>query len=145
MTSPNVWGRHFWYTFHVSALGYPNNPSQVDAQIYKDFYTSFGKALPCKKCSDNYAKHLRQMPIDKYLSSPDSLFMWTVDMHNIVNKEHNKNEWGYDYAKSFYLSGSYNDCLNRNPGDKNDKQNLLILIIILNVIVILFAITKLLR
>lgn len=141
MSSPTVWGKYFWTTFHVAALGYPTDPSNTDIMNYKSFFENFGNIIPCKKCSHNYSKHLLELPIDKSLGSRDKLFAWTVALHNIVNKELSKSQWDTNYAMEYYLNGSYNDT-----SFKNEKvilrtdvwRILLIFIIILNMVVIIY-------
>lgn len=143
MTSPKVWGRHFWTTLHVSALGYPDTATLNDMDAYKDFYTIFGNILPCKKCSSNYKRHLQELPLGREeLANRDKLFAWTVDLHNIVNRDTGKPQWNYDYAKEFYLSGNYNECHIDDPNAiKNDAWRLiLIFMIILNVLVICYLV-----
>jgi hypothetical protein len=87
---PKIWGRYMWTSIHTIALGYPDNPSEQDKTNYKEFYTNLWKVIPCQRCSDNYQKHLLELPIDEFLSTNDDLFKWTVDLHNIVNKYLNK-------------------------------------------------------
>lgn len=84
---PKVWGKYIWTSVHIIALGYPDKPSQEDKENYKRFYTDLWKVIPCYKCSLNYQRHLEELPIDDYLTDNMSLFRWTVELHNIVNKE----------------------------------------------------------
>jgi predicted lipid-binding transport protein (Tim44 family) len=39
-----------------------------------------------------------------------SLFAWTVQLHNIVNKETGKREWTTEEARTFYTTGAYADA-----------------------------------
>jgi hypothetical protein len=93
---PKIWGKYVWTSIHILALGYPDKPTPEDMQNYKKFYTELWKVIPCYKCSINYKKHLADLPIDKYLTDNMSLFRWTVDFHNIVNKELGKKEWSFE-------------------------------------------------
>lgn len=93
---PKIWGKYVWTSIHILALGYPDKPTPEDMKNYKTFYTELWKVIPCYKCSINYKKHLDDLPIDKYLSDNMSLFRWTVDFHNIVNKELGKKEWSFE-------------------------------------------------
>lgn len=95
---PKVWGKYLWTSIHFIALGYPDNPTPDDKQNYKHFYTNLWKVIPCFKCAQNYQRHLDELPIDGSLSNNMSLFKWTVDMHNIVNKELGKRVWTLDEA-----------------------------------------------
>jgi hypothetical protein len=100
---PKVWGKYFWTTIHLVALGYPDSPSDMDAQNYKQFYINFWKVLPCYSCSENYKKHLQELPIDSFLKDNVSLFEWTVKLHNIVNKELGKRVVTLEEAKERYM------------------------------------------
>jgi hypothetical protein len=100
---PSVWGPHGWKFMHYVSLGYPVNPSQEDKQHYKNFYESLQYILPCKTCSKNYSKNLKDHPIDSSLSSQGDLIKWVIDIHNKVNKEIHKPILGYEEADDLYL------------------------------------------
>jgi hypothetical protein len=87
---PKIWGRYLWTSIHVIALGYPDNPSEQDKKDFKEFFANLWKTIPCQRCAENYKKHLNELPIDNALESNTTLFKWTVDLHNIVNKELHK-------------------------------------------------------
>ena len=99
---PSVWGPFVWSTLHLVALGYPKNPTMFDKSIYKNFFASIGTVLPCTKCTSNYSKHFAEFPIDTFLDSRESLFLWTVKLHNIVNAEKGKEIWSIERAKKYY-------------------------------------------
>lgn len=148
MSSPKIWGKSFWTTLHIAALGYPNVPTPDEIAAYKLFYENFGNILPCKKCTANYRKHLTELPVTPALQSRAALFDWTVKLHNIVNTSTGKAEWNSDYTKEFYLSGSYNDC--RLSYDAQTLRTdvwrmILILMIIINIIVIIYCILMMSR
>lgn len=96
---PSVWGKYFWTTIHMVAFGYPEKPASSDKADYKQFFENFWKVLPCTKCSDNYLQHLKELPIDSYLQNNETLFEWTVKLHNIVNKELGKPQVSIEDAK----------------------------------------------
>lgn len=84
--SPNLWGSHGWIFFGHVALSYPNNPTIEEKQAYKNFFMSIENILPCEKCSQNYKKHIQELPIDKFLDNRDTLYSWVVKMQNLVRK-----------------------------------------------------------
>jgi hypothetical protein len=99
------WGPHFWSMIHYTALGYPEIPTQIYKEKYKVFFENLGFILPCKQCSFNYNRHLRELPIDSFLENRNKLFEWTVKLHNIVNKETGKTIiFSFDQAWSKYNS-----------------------------------------
>lgn len=100
---PTVWGKSTWATIHYIALAYPEFPTLEDKQKYKAFYLAIGPVLPCQKCSMNYQRHIQELPIDNFLSSKAALFEWTVQLHNIVNKENSKPTWTTQQAFHYYV------------------------------------------
>jgi hypothetical protein len=102
---PKIWGSYIWHSLHYIALGYPENPSNTDKANYGAFYKSLCGILPCTKCCKNYEQHLKEIPIEPYLDSPAKLFEWTVNVHNIVNREHGKVEWSPERAKAHLIQG----------------------------------------
>lgn len=82
---PSVWGPFFWHTIHITALGYPKDPSYSDKKAAKEFYESLAQLLPCPICREHYATHLQKMPLTPHLDRREDLFKWTVQLHNEVN------------------------------------------------------------
>ena len=109
MFPTNVWGRCLWTSIHLIALSYPKNPTKEVMKQYRDFFENLGNVLPCIKCQNNYKRHLKELPIDYFLY--EDLFKWTVEMHNIVNKETGKPEWTYEKAYNYYINKEFeNQC-----------------------------------
>lgn len=99
----DVWGKHLWYSIHLIALSYPEDPTNEEKRHYQSFFENLHQVLPCYKCSINYLKHLNQIPITSgALENTESLFRWTIDMHNLVNSELSKRQWTYDEATEYY-------------------------------------------
>ena len=130
MASPDVWGPHIWRTIHYVSLGYPENPTLNDKQIYKNFLTSLKDVLPCAMCRNHYTQLLVQHPLnDKALSSKTNLMKWCIDAHNIVNIRNNKKVYSYDEAiKNIKLTES---CNHHNSDNKDYLFYLLIIGIII--------------
>lgn len=100
--SPNVWGPLFWHTMHITALGYPQNPSYAHKRAAKEFFESFTQLLPCPQCREHYAKMLQAMPISPHLDRREDLFRWTVAIHNEVNVRLGKQRILETEAIAFY-------------------------------------------
>ena len=83
---PDVWGPFFWHTIHITALGYPTNPSYAHKKAAKEFFESLRFLLPCPICSEHYIAHLEKYPISPHLDRRSDLFRWTILLHNEVNK-----------------------------------------------------------
>lgn len=120
MSQHNVlpWGPHTWYTLHYVAMGYPNAPSEQDKLTYRTFIETLGHVLPCKRCTGHYAQHLANMPVtDEVLANSETLFAWTVQLHNAVNVKAGRKEWTVEEAKRHLLN------LPSSPeGDKNQED-----------------------
>lgn len=96
--TPGVWGPVLWRAIHFVALGYPENPTAEHVQSYGNFFVeALPDVIPCKMCSDNYKRHLNELPISPFLheGGKHKLFEWTVEMHNIVNKELGKSKFNW--------------------------------------------------
>ena len=99
---PVKFGPCLWRSIHIIALGYPENPSEIDKQTYTNYYRDLWKIIPCLKCSLNYRRHWTELPIYSYLDSRHHLFEWTVLLHNIVNKELGKKQITLEEAYKIY-------------------------------------------
>lgn len=85
---PEVWGKYFWFTLHSIALGYPTSPSDIDKKNYSNFFKSLKDIIPCYLCAVNYEQHLKEQPLtSNALLNNETLFLWTVGIHNIVNRK----------------------------------------------------------
>lgn len=114
IANPESWGPILWRAIHIIALGYPSDPSEAQRDTYEAFFTTVLPTLiPCPKCSENYRRHLRDgevPPVSTVLGPtpstkdgewrPNALFAWTVELHNVVNKElgKRKKEWTVEEA-----------------------------------------------
>jgi hypothetical protein len=83
---PEVWGPFFWHTIHITALGYPLEPSYAHKKAAKEFFESLKVLIPCPICKDHYVEHMEKYPISPHLDRRSDLFRWTVLLHNEVNK-----------------------------------------------------------
>jgi hypothetical protein len=99
--NPKMWGSRAWHFIHFVALAYPENPTQEIRDKYYEFYKSIGNVLPCPACAENYRAKFDYIPPD--LENSEKLFQWTVDIHNLVNRENQKPELSYEEAKAIYL------------------------------------------
>lgn len=116
--TPDIWGPVGWKFIHFIALGYPQNPTEVQKSDYKTFFESIKNILPCSICSNNYKKHLIDLPLsDEVLQNREELLKWTIDMHNEVNIQNNKKKLSYDEAIDLMLN-NFNDDNNDNNKTK---------------------------
>ncbi len=100
--NPNIWGKHAWNFIHIVSSSYPSNPTIYQKKAYKKFFISLKDVLPCSNCRKHFTKNIKLYNIDNYLNNRNSLFKWTVIMHNLVNKISKKKEVSYNTAKTYY-------------------------------------------
>ena len=99
---PEVWGPFFWHTIHIVALGYPKAPTYSDKKAAKEFYESLTALIPCPICKEHYVAHLKEKPITPFLDTRQDLFLWTIDLHNRVNKTLGKAEFKAEDSIAYY-------------------------------------------
>lgn len=100
---PETWGPFFWHTFHLVALGYPSQPSYSDKKAAKEFFESMMYLIPCPACREHYRVFLGELPITPHLDDGQSLFRWTVVLHNRVNKSLGKPVFSESESRKYYL------------------------------------------
>jgi hypothetical protein len=95
---PKFWGPHVWAAIHLICLGAPE--SFTDNQLnYRKFIESLPGVLPCEACRQHLVDNLKATPMDAALAGgKHSLFVWSVKLHNTVNKMLNKPEMSVEDA-----------------------------------------------
>ena len=81
--SPLSWGPFLWGTIHLLCLGAPMTLETEQQAAYRGFFDSLTGVIPCGKCANHYRDHLFKTPVDA--TSRQSLFEWSVQLHNAVN------------------------------------------------------------
>lgn len=86
------WGPPLWKSMFMIAANYPieltkSKEHQELKKHYKSFYTSFKYMLPCKYCRESYESFLKELPIDRFLSSRKCLMYWLYLIKDKVNKK----------------------------------------------------------
>jgi len=125
---PSVWGPIFWHTIHITALGYPTEPSYAHKRSAKEFYESLGVLIPCPVCREHYQTYLQKMPITPHLDRRDDLFKWTVELHNEVNTLLNKPRRSEGEVIYFYRrigARGKNVVVNQDTLDELDLRSML--------------------
>lgn len=99
---PEAWGPFFWHTIHITALGYPSNPTHAHKKAAKEFFDSLKLLIPCPICRDHYVAHVEKFPITPHLDKRSDLFRWTVLLHNEVNIMLKKKTYTEAEALTYY-------------------------------------------
>jgi len=83
--TPNIWGPELWKSIHSIAYGFPDNPTDEEKAEAKKFISSLPDMLPCKFCQKHFKEKLNKLPPN--VDSKIEFFNWTIDIHNLVNKQ----------------------------------------------------------
>ena len=143
---PEIWGPHAWIFLHSISLNYPENPSELDKERYRNFFLNLQYILPCEKCAYNYGIKLKEYPIQ--LDSKTQLVEWLMKIHNLVNKSNGKKEINnhefMDIYKNIYnnkLQKKENKPKENKPTKKENFFNNYLVTIILIIIIIFIIIS----
>ena len=132
--NPNIWGPYLWFFIHTLCLEYSDNPNENDRRKIKQFFLNLGTIIPCEQCSEHYSQNLSSISnIDNALTDSNSLFNWSVELHNSVNKMLGKKTWTNEEAMSYYKNiyekkqmysySNLNNFINSCPELHNNKHN----------------------
>ena len=85
----SIWGPPMWFSMHVIARSYPDEPTSDASRAYGDFFRSLAGVLPCVRCASDYAERIAPggtTPLDaQALSSKSALSGWVYRLHNDVS------------------------------------------------------------
>ena len=111
-----VWGPKLWFVIHTFALNYPNNPTYEDKRVMEEFFNNLKYTIPCDKCRIHYRQRLERNPIINYLDNKESIFRYTINLHNQVNKSLGKRIYSYEEVAQIYKEHYNKDAV------KQEKQ-----------------------
>lgn len=84
---PKFWGPGLWKFLHATAaVAY----TETDIRDFVAFVQSLSLVLPCKVCRNHFKENLKKYQINNYITSNETLFLWTYQMHNAVNEAQEK-------------------------------------------------------
>jgi hypothetical protein len=100
--APDIWGPSAWQTIHLFCLAAPEVLSATDQLHYTTFFKSLAYVLPCGTCATHYQEHLVTFPIESSVATRESLFEWSVNIHNSANQMLGKPILSLEEAKSYW-------------------------------------------
>lgn len=101
---PVLWGPHVWAAIHMICLGAPEHFAGEQLS-YQKFFDSLPYVLPCAKCKEHLLQHLEKNPMDAALAGGNTtLFAWSVQLHNAVNRSLNKPEMTVADARAHWTN-----------------------------------------
>ncbi len=117
---PSCWGPMIWGMSHSIAYSY--NPKK-DKDNYFMFFSNLGNLLPCEECRLHYSQNFNRLELLTALENTESLFRWTYDLHNKINKKLGvpESKWpNYESVKQKY--SSYKASCSDIPGVCGSKS-----------------------
>ena len=95
----SMWKQNTWLMFHIIT----KNFDEQYVGKYEEFFNSFRSAIPCSICRKHYNQNISKpgMTLSENMNN-DRIFNWTIDLHNSVNRMHNKRAWEYSIANNVY-------------------------------------------
>lgn len=146
--TPRVWGEDSWRFIHVVALGFPNKPDEATKAKYKLFYESLQHVLPCATCRQGYASIISSNPIR--LDSTEDLFIWTVEVHNAVNRKLGHDVMSEKWIRETYIFRDHekddkSSCSQAGPLTKDNITIIVVASLCLSIVVctiVYFAFSK---
>jgi hypothetical protein len=93
---PSKWGPHFWMTLHIACLGCQ------DYKALSEFVEGYVYVIPCLSCRE----HFEQVLVENPVPEAGDFFKWSVDVHNIVNRQLGKPEFSYEDALANVVAAS---------------------------------------
>jgi hypothetical protein len=134
---PTIWGPKLWFFIHTIALNFPDKPTYKDIKDYESFFDNLKYIIPCDKCKLHYTQRQNINPVSKYLTDPNTLFIYTIDLHNEVNKSLGKRIYSYKEVSNIYKN-NYNNTHKLNTLSKIfNLKNLIILLAIVALILLM--------
>jgi len=101
---------------------------------YRAFVNTLQHVIPCAVCKEHLKETLAKFPVDTHLATRMDFFRWTVDLHNLVNKQLGKTEMTFADAESKWKSICANESTKTAVDDKKIGGTGIIIVIIAIVI-----------
>jgi hypothetical protein len=134
---PQLFGPSLWGAIHYIALGAPETLDSNQKIQYKNFYMLLPQIIPCNNCGKHFQEILNNFPIDNYLNNAESLFTWTVIVHNEVNKRLEKPEFTVIDAKNKWMQNKNYNIDNLSTSKKTNSLHPMYELILKIIIVLL--------
>lgn len=125
---PKIWGRNMWTNMVHVAQAFPLNPTNQDRKNYQTFYLIIKDILPCYACRQNYARHLKELPVNT--SSRNNLLQWLHQLHNKTLRQMKRSELTYEKFIQKYD--------NSQSSNSTSKSRLIFIFILLVVIFVVY-------
>jgi len=82
-----TWGPAMWHYLHTISFNYPNNPTKLNKNKYKQLIFNLQYTLPCKYCRINLSNNFKKFPLkDEIFNNRDSFSRYIYNLHELINK-----------------------------------------------------------
>ena len=101
LKNPKYFGPGYWISWHIKA--YKSNTYDKKCETARSIVIDISGLL-CASCKIDSIEYVKNNPLMYVVKSNDkfSLFKWTVDFHNYVNRKLNKKLLIFEEAKTMY-------------------------------------------
>jgi hypothetical protein len=142
---PDHWGPYVWACIHILSLGAPEEMNSRERGYFAAFFNNLPNILPCSLCANHLRENLIADPVENHLQGKQSLFEWTVKLHNTVNKQNNKPEMSVEDALKHWRRiclGNSKEFKNASGGHIQPKLLVATCILVLVGAIIFFFLLK---
>jgi len=82
-----TWGPAIWHYLHTISFNYPNNPSKLNKNKYKQVIFNLQYTLPCKYCRINLTNNFKKFPLkNEIFNNRESFSRYIYNLHELINK-----------------------------------------------------------
>jgi hypothetical protein len=82
-----TWGPAIWHYLHTISFNYPNNPSKLNKNKYKQLIFNLQYTLPCKYCRINLTNNFKKFPLkNEIFNNRESFSRYIYNLHELINK-----------------------------------------------------------
>jgi len=100
---PELVGRGQWHVFHTLSS---KADSYEQREMVKWVIITCINNLRCQICFEHATNYLKKHPIEKSLSSKESLFLYLYNFHSAANEYAGKTSPSYEEVKEFYFNNN---------------------------------------
>lgn len=101
--NPSVWGPPMWRMIHSFAATYKDTPE--NRQAFKQFIYSLPGLIPCLNCKNRLLYNINNLPLQTtHMENARNLFLWTYQLHDLVNRQLGKSSPDYETVRRFYFN-----------------------------------------
>jgi hypothetical protein len=105
-----VWGPPMWKMIHSIAATY--TPTPENAKAFRQFINSLPGLITCQNCKHTLLELLKTIPLrdDYHLKDSKTLFLWSYNLHDRINRMLGKSSPNYEAVKKFYFNEKCERC-----------------------------------